>query len=104
MIVNKVHYLAEAGEEGDGLQGELAAALGDADLAERVRANFADNQALAARDARNIARLTREMKARRVIRVPYLDEDVHDLGGLAEINRYLFASERERVALAAGAE
>ena len=37
-----------------------------------------------------------------MIRVPYLDEDVHDLGGLAEINRYLFATAQERVALAAG--
>ena len=31
-----------------------------------------------------------------MIEVPYLDEDVHDLGGLAEINRYLFASAEER--------
>ena len=37
-----------------------------------------------------------------MIRVPYLDEDVHDLAGLAEINRYLFASSEEREALAAG--
>ena len=37
-----------------------------------------------------------------VIRVPYLDEDVHDLAGLAEIDRYLFASGEERVAIAAG--
>ena len=36
-----------------------------------------------------------------MIRVPYLDEDVHDLAGLAEINRYLFASGEERVELAA---
>jgi hypothetical protein len=42
------------------------------------------------------------MRTRAVIRVPYLDEDVHDLGGLAEINRYLFASSEERTALAAG--
>jgi len=35
-------------------------------------------------------------------RVPYLDEDVHDLAGLAEINRYLFASSEERIELAAG--
>jgi len=36
-----------------------------------------------------------------VIQVPYLDEDVHDLAGLMEINRYLFASgseERSRIA------
>ena len=69
-----------------------------------MESNFADYQALAERDAKNIATLKREMKARRVIRVPYLDEDVHDLHGLAEINRYLFATEREREALAAGAK
>jgi hypothetical protein len=33
--------------------------------------------------------------------VPYLDEDVHDLAGLAEINRYLFAGTEERAALLA---
>jgi anion-transporting ArsA/GET3 family ATPase len=102
VIVNKVHYASDAGGEGH-LAEELTGALGDADLARRVEANFADYQALAARDAENIARLTREMKPRRVIRVPYLDEDVHDIRGLAEINRYLFASEREREELAAGA-
>jgi anion-transporting ArsA/GET3 family ATPase len=99
VIVNKVHYAGEAA--GQDLAGELAGVLGDAELARRVEANFADYQALAARDAENIARLAREMKARRVIRVPYLDEDVHDLGGLLQINRYLFATESEREALAA---
>ena len=33
--------------------------------------------------------------ARAVIQVPYLDDDVHDLAGLMEINRYLFASGSE---------
>jgi anion-transporting ArsA/GET3 family ATPase len=102
VIVNKVHYVPEVEVDDAKLGPELEATLGDADLAERVRANFADYRALAERDADNIRRLTREMKAHRVIRVPYLDEDVHDLRGLAEINRYLFASERERVALATG--
>jgi anion-transporting ArsA/GET3 family ATPase len=102
VIVNKVHYVPEVEIDDARLGGELSLALGDADLAERVAANFADYRALADRDAANIARLTRAMKARRVIRVPYLDEDVHDLRGLAEINRYLFATEGERVALAAG--
>ncbi len=37
-----------------------------------------------------------------VIRVPCLDEDIHDLGGLAEFNRYLFASGEEGIELAAG--
>ena len=37
-----------------------------------------------------------------MIRVPYLDEDVHDLAGLTEIDRYLFATAEERVEMAAG--
>ena len=103
MIVNKVHYPAER-LRGDGsdLRGALAAKLGDEDLARRVAENFADYQALAERDAGNIDHLAAELRTTGVIRVPYLDEDVHDLDGLAEINRYLFASAEERVALAAG--
>lgn len=118
VIVNKVHYPAEGvgGEEGGNSTG-LAAALAESlaqsdtagmdadaarDLAARVAANFADYQALAERDARNIEHLAAELRTRATIRVPYLDEDVHDLGGLAEINRYLFASSEEREAIAAG--
>jgi anion-transporting ArsA/GET3 family ATPase len=103
VIVNKVHYPAEKlrGEIED-LPAALAEALDDEDLARRVAANFSDYQALAERDARNIEHLQREMRATGVIRVPYMDEDVHDLAGLAEINRYLFATGEERVAMAAG--
>jgi anion-transporting ArsA/GET3 family ATPase len=103
VIVNKVHYptnglrrsVAESPDE-------LAKLLGDEALAKRVIENFADYQALAERDAANIERLERELRSKGVIRVPHLDEDVHDLAGLAEINRYLFASSEERTALAAG--
>jgi anion-transporting ArsA/GET3 family ATPase len=103
VIVNKVHYPAEKLRgDVDDLPGTLAEKLGDEDLARRVAANFADYQALAERDARNIEHLAREMRATGVIRVPYLDEDVHDLAGLAQINRYLFATGAERVAMAAG--
>jgi len=103
VIVNKVHYPAEElGESGEDLPATLAEKLGDEDLAKRVAANFSDYQALAERDARNIKRLADELRTRGVIRVPYLDEDVHDLAGLAEINRYLFATGKERVAMAAG--
>jgi anion-transporting ArsA/GET3 family ATPase len=103
VIVNKVHYPAERlrGDAAD-LQEELAAKLGDGDLAARVAENFADYQALAERDARNIERLAGELRSKGVIRVPYLDEDVHDLAGLAQINRYLFATSEEREALAMG--
>jgi anion-transporting ArsA/GET3 family ATPase len=103
VIVNKVHYPAEhLRADDEGLQSALADALGDEELARRVRDNFSDYQALAERDAANIERLERELRSRGVIRVPYLDEDVHDLTGLAQINRYLFASSEEREALAAG--
>jgi anion-transporting ArsA/GET3 family ATPase len=104
VIVNKVHYPAEhlRGANPIDLPATLAEKLGDAELAQRVAANFSDYQALAERDARNIKHLASEMRTRGVIRVPYLDEDVHDLAGLAEINRYLFATGEERVAMAAG--
>jgi anion-transporting ArsA/GET3 family ATPase len=104
VIVNKVNYPAERlRDDGAALPADLERRLsGDEDLARRVAENFSDYQALAERDAANIERLARELRSKGVIRVPYLDEDVHDLGGLAEINRYLFASSEERIALAAG--
>jgi len=103
VIVNKVHYPAERlrGDVTD-LPGALTEKLGDEDLARRVTENFADYQALAERDASNIEHLANELRTKAVIRVPYLDEDVHDLAGLAEINRYLFASSEERIEIAAG--
>jgi anion-transporting ArsA/GET3 family ATPase len=103
VIVNKVHYPAERlrGDGGD-LEATLAEKLGDDDLAHRVCENFADYQALAERDARNIEHLAAELRTKAVIRVPHLDEDVHDLAGLAEINRYLFSSAEQREAIAAG--
>jgi anion-transporting ArsA/GET3 family ATPase len=102
VIVNKVHYESELPDYTDDLPAELAAALGDEDLARRVLENFDDYRALAARDQRNIERLTAEMRARLVIEVPYLDQEVHDLVGLMRINEYLFAAgPKERTAIAA---
>src|SRR4051794_27836070 len=103
VIVNKVHYPAEQLRGGGkNLEASLAEKLSNGPLAKRVADNFADYQALAERDSRNIERLANELRAQGVIRVPYLDEDVHDLGGLAEINRYLFATSEERIEIAAG--
>jgi anion-transporting ArsA/GET3 family ATPase len=102
VIVNKVHYEDEMPVEQTELGPELVDAVGDEDLARRVRENFEDFQALSARDRRNVEHLAKEMRTRAVIRVPYLDEDVHDLAGLMEINRYLFASgSEERAEIAA---
>jgi len=102
VIVNRVHFESELPDHGEELVGELAEELGDDGPAQRVVANFDDYRALAARDQRNIARLTAEMRARAVIQVPYLDNDVHDLAGLMQINEYLFAAgAKERAAIAA---
>jgi anion-transporting ArsA/GET3 family ATPase len=104
VIVNKVHYETELPAYDESLERELTETLGDEDLVRRVIENFDDYRALAARDQRNIKRLTAEMRARLVIQVPYLDEDVHDLAGLMRINDYLFASgARERSVIAAEA-
>ncbi len=101
VVVNKVHYETE-GDSGPEIESELLELFGKK-LAGKVAENFADYEALAARDAANVDRLVRELKEKRVIRVPYLDEDVHDLGGLLQIDRFLFASSEEREAMAAEA-
>ena len=102
-IVNRVH-VAEAGDSSpQALTGELEQALGDKELAWRVASNFSDYRALAERDRRGIERLEHETAAEIVIEVPYLDSDVHDLAGLMEINRYLFAAGApERAKIIAG--
>jgi anion-transporting ArsA/GET3 family ATPase len=101
VIVNKVHYESELPGDDQRLAKDLDRAIGDSDLSARVLRSFEDYRGLAERDARNIARLTAEMRARSVIQVPYLDHDVHDLAGLMVINRYLFAAgARERTAIA----
>jgi anion-transporting ArsA/GET3 family ATPase len=103
VVVNKVHSFGEAAQsDGEDVRRAVGELLGEDDLAERVVANFADYRALAERDAANIDHLAAELQTQVVIRVPYLDEDVHDLAGLAQINRYLFAGSEEREALLAG--
>ena len=102
VIINKVHYEGEVDGDPDEIRSEFAELTGEAELSQRVAENFADFRTLSARDRDNIIRLIDELGTDAVIEVPYLDHDVHDLTGLIELNRYLFASGRdERVALAA---
>ena len=101
VIVNKVHYDENGATATAELAAELETELGDAGLAQRVAENFEDFGTLAARDRRNVERLANELRTRAVIQVPYLDEDVHDIAGLMEVNRYLFAAgAEERAAIA----
>jgi anion-transporting ArsA/GET3 family ATPase len=101
MIVNKVHFEGAAdGTSGD-VEPALAEALGDGALAARVAANHRDFQTLATSDRANIERLSGELGGTDLIQVPYLDDDVHDLAGLMDVNRYLFAGGTEQRAAAA---
>ena len=92
VIVNRVHPEAPAETDLAELAETLAEALGDADLARRVSDNHEDFRTLAQRDRRNIEHLTESIEADAVIEVPLLDEDVHDLAGLIEINHHLFSA------------
>jgi anion-transporting ArsA/GET3 family ATPase len=94
VIVNRVHH-REAEGDPDEVVEALAGKLGE-ELARKVADNFRDYQVLARRDQKNIARLAGKLDDDRILEVPYLDEDVHDVDGLAGIGRFLFASEAER--------
>ncbi len=93
-IVNRVH-----GDEpgADGALADLPALLeGEAGLspalAARVAAAFADEHALARRDAANVARLGERLGAGvPLLQIPLLDGDVHDVGGLVRLGAELFA-------------
>ena len=94
-VVNRVH--ADELEDGDGALGQLPALLErDADLspplARSVAAAFADEHALARRDAANVARLRERLGAAvPLICVPLLDDDVHDVAGLVRLHAHLLA-------------
>ena len=60
-----------------------------------------DLRALARRDAASLRRLTAELDDKHPIVVPQLDRDVSDVAGLVAVQRFLFASPRERSALLA---
>ena len=99
-VVNRVHELegggGAAGGGGakvgdDGVEAELAEHLGPA-LARRVARNAADWRKLVDRDRAGLRRLAAELDGEPLVRVPDLDDDVHDLAGLARVNEHLFGA------------
>ncbi len=73
----------------EALSGALTAAgAGDAGLAARLAGTLAEHQALAAAEARALARLFAGSDAPRAV-VPRLETDVHDLAGLARLAEHL---------------
>jgi anion-transporting ArsA/GET3 family ATPase len=89
-IVNRVHLHGLGGHSAAEVEASLASDLGEA-LARRAAHNLADFDVLARRDRDTIAHLGRELDERAPVIVPYLDEEIQDLAGLARIAGYLFA-------------
>lgn len=94
-IVNRVHHDVLTGGDPEQVHELLAGPLGQA-LAARVTENFRDYHVLAARDEANISRLRAALGDLPLLLVPQLDDDVHDVEGLLNVHRYLFANARER--------
>ncbi len=99
LVVNRVHPLADDGDE-EVDEAAIAAELGgDAALARKVARTLREFRVLAHRDARAVERLRREVGDDDPIVVPHLDGDVHDVDGLVLVHRHLFAEGAERSVL-----
>ncbi|HTX08254.1 MAG TPA: ArsA-related P-loop ATPase [Solirubrobacteraceae bacterium] len=100
VVVNRVHHDLLGDRAPREVRRSLARVLPPG-LAVRVTENFRDYHVLAQRDDHNLARLAGQLDERRLLLVPQLDDDVHDVAGLLRIHRYLFASQAERDRLVA---
>ena len=77
------------------LEVELLGVTGTISLAERLVVNFERFQTLAETDAAQVAHLERMCVGPHFWRaVPAFELDIHDLSGLARVNRYLFDSQK----------
>jgi anion-transporting ArsA/GET3 family ATPase len=90
LVVNRVHPLDGAGEDADAAA--LEAALGPR-LAAKVTRAYAEERALAERDASAIERLRAETGDADPVVVPQLAGDVHDIDGLVAVHAHLFAAD-----------
>ena len=86
LVVNRVHL---APEMDGGPPPELAEALGE-DLARRVGESAHELAALAAGDEAGVEHLVAALGTPPSIVVPELEDDVHDVGGLAQVREHLF--------------
>jgi anion-transporting ArsA/GET3 family ATPase len=91
-IVNRVHEGIHDTPDGDDVLDDLVALLGPK-LGRRVAHNFADYRRIGERDRENVERLAKELRGDPLVQVPLLDDDVHDLAGLAAVAEHLFAEE-----------
>ena len=90
VIVNRVHRDGLEGHTQQEVQTLLTSELGER-LAARVAHNLADFDVLVRRDRTSVERLEGALSDREPILIPHLDQDVHDLTGLARIAEHLFS-------------
>jgi anion-transporting ArsA/GET3 family ATPase len=88
VVVNRMHSLAGASEDRE-VAAEVEALLGER-LGHKVARNLDDYRRLAERDSRSLERLRAQLGRKPMLCVPELDDDVHDLDGLARMNEHLF--------------
>lgn len=100
VVINRVHHDELAELDVEQLAGALGAALGMS-LARKVAENLREYHDQVAQDRSEERRLMRAVGLSRLIRVPQLDQSVHDLAGLARLQRFLFASHSDRERLMA---
>jgi anion-transporting ArsA/GET3 family ATPase len=87
LIVNRMH--PTFGGADPGATRERARHFAGTDIG-GLYANLADFQQVAANEEDHLAGLAGRVAPAPVLRVPFLQSDVHDLDGLAEIGRHLF--------------
>jgi anion-transporting ArsA/GET3 family ATPase len=87
VVVNRMHDLVK---ENGRVAGEMEELVG-AQLARKVVRNLDDYRRLGERDQQNLEHLRKKLGRKPMITVPHLDDDVHDVEGLARMNEYLFA-------------
>jgi anion-transporting ArsA/GET3 family ATPase len=91
LVVNRLHPMFDGAGTLDPA-GDLARAesLAGTPLGALYR-NLAEFRAVASREREHLADLERRVAPAPVAEVPFLPSDVHDLDGLTELGRYLFA-------------
>jgi anion-transporting ArsA/GET3 family ATPase len=89
MIVNRTHSLPGA----DGADESAIADWTGPELAASLAGALEDYLVLAQRDRENIASLRDLLGTEPLIEIPYLEDDIHDIAGLVEMNTYLFSAQ-----------
>jgi anion-transporting ArsA/GET3 family ATPase len=74
---------------------ELEAVAASSGQVAALLTNLRDLDKVADREEQHVAALAERLPGAPIVRVPFLSDDIHDLEGLAEVGRWLFAPDPE---------